>query len=144
MTEPEGRPDPHAVPSASIDLVVAGAHLRGQPLAHQLTDRGARFVEATTTAAAYRFYALATDPPKPGLVRSAGGGRGIAVEVWSLAPAAFGDFVAAVPPPLAIGSVELADGSWRPGFCCTPDALDGAVEITEWGGWLAYLADRST
>jgi hypothetical protein len=39
-----------------------------------------------------------------------------------------------------IGKLELADGSWVPGFVCAPEALEGAVDITEHGGWRRYLA----
>ena len=125
-----------------IRLAVAGAHLTGQPLNHQLTDLGARLVATTTTAPTYRLHALRTDPPKPGLVRVGpdGSGASIEVEVWSLPPEGFARFVAAVPPPLAIGQVELADGSWSPGFTCTPEALTGATDITRHGGWRTYLA----
>jgi allophanate hydrolase len=125
-----------------FDLVVAGAHLSGQPLNHELVERGAQLVAATTTAATYRLYALATDPPKPGLVYATSGGRAIEVEVWSLAAAELASFVAAVPSPLAIGHVELADGTVATGFTCMPHALERATEITEWGGWRAYLDGR--
>jgi allophanate hydrolase len=124
-----------------IRLAVVGAHLRGQPLNSQLTDRNARFVMTTTTSADYLLYALNTDPPKPGLVRTdTARGRVIEVEVWELAEAAFGTFVAAIPAPLAIGKLELADGSVIPGFVCTPDALADAHDITSHGGWRAYRA----
>jgi allophanate hydrolase len=122
-----------------IPLIVAGAHLVGQPLNHQLTDRGARLVETTTTASCYRLYALDTEPPKPGLVRAPGGGAAIEVERWELAPEAFAEFVALVPPPLAIGAVQLADGSWHPGFTCMPHGLEGAADITATGGWRVHL-----
>ena len=125
-----------------FDLVVAGAHLSGQPLNHELTERGGELVATTTTASDYRLYALPTDPPKPGLVRSPSGGRPIEVEVWSLGAAEFASFVAAVPAPLAIGHVELTDGTIVPGFTCMPHALDHATDITEWGGWRAYRASR--
>jgi allophanate hydrolase len=127
-----------------IELAVVGAHLRGQPLNHQLTDRGGTFVAATTTAASYRLYALATEPPKPGLVRAPGDptAGAVEVEVWALAPAAFGEFVAAVPAPLSIGRVLLADGRDVAGFLCEPFATVGAEEITRFGGWRAYLATR--
>ena len=73
----------------------------------------------------------ATTPPKPGLVRDpSAAGPGIEVEVWELSTAAFGSFVAAVPPPLAIGTVTLADGSAVKGFLCEYAALAGAEEIT--------------
>ena len=67
-------------------------------------------------------------------------GAAIEVEVWTLADDAFGRFVASVPPPLTIGSVELADGRRVPGFLCEPYALATAREITALGGWRAYLA----
>ena len=59
----------------------------------------------------YRLFALDTVPAKPGLVRVPRGGAAIAVEIWELSPAGFGDFVAQVPSPMTIGSVELIDGA---------------------------------
>ncbi|SEO66401.1 allophanate hydrolase [Actinacidiphila rubida] len=120
-------------------VAVVGAHLSGQPLNHQLVALGARLAATTATAPAYRLYALATEPPKPGLVRAAGGAR-VEAEVWELPASALGALTAAVPPPMALGGVELADGTWLPGFLCTPGALDGARDITAHGGWRAYLA----
>ena len=92
----------------------------------------------------YRLFALAnTSPPKPGLVREPGyEGPGIDVEVWPVPADRFGSFVAAVPPPLAIGSVQLESGAWVKGFVCEPAALAGAREITSFGGWRNYLAQR--
>jgi allophanate hydrolase len=121
-------------------LAVVGAHLRGQPLNGQLTSRGARFVRQARTAPAYRLYALPnTQPPKPGLVRAPGfAGPGIEVEIWSLTDGAFGSFVAEVPAPMAIGSVELEDGAVVKSFLCEPYSIDGAEEVTSFGGWLAY------
>jgi allophanate hydrolase len=134
QTADAGRPAP-----PGVRLGVVGAHLSGQPLNHQLTDRGARLLGATTTAGSYRLFALDTVPAKPGLVRVPSNGAPIAVEIWELSPAGFGDFVAQVPSPMAIGSVELIDGARVPGFLCEPLALDDAVDITEHGGWRAYL-----
>jgi allophanate hydrolase len=126
-----------------VALAVVGAHHEGQPLHHQLTGAGARLVARTRTASTYRLYALSTDPPKPGLVRVADddpAGSAVEVEVYDLDPAAFGTFVAAVPAPLAIGRVALADGAEVSGFVCEPIALVDAVEITAHGGWRAYRA----
>ena len=127
-----------------IELAVAGAHLRGLPLNHQLRDLGATFVRACRTAGSYRLYALpGTTPPKPGLVRDPEFvGTGIEVEIWSLRPAAFGRFVDAVPAPMSIGTVTLDDGSTVTGFSCEPFALSGALEITSFGGWRAYVSQR--
>lgn len=130
--------------SGEVRLAVVGAHLRGQPLNPQLTSRGATFETSTRTASDYRLYALpGTTPPKPGLVLSPGfEGPGLEVEVWRLSAAAFGEFTAEVPSPLAIGNLTLADGSRVKGFVCEPAALAGATEITAYGGWRAYLASR--
>jgi allophanate hydrolase len=127
-----------------ISIAVVGAHLSGQPLNRQLTERGGTLLRACKTSAHYKFFALAnTTPPKPGLVRTPGfAGPGIDVEIWGLDPAQFGDFVAQVPPPMAIGTLDLDDGSQCKGFLCEPCALDGAEEITQFGGWRNYLASR--
>jgi uncharacterized membrane protein len=124
-------------------LAVAGAHLEGQPLNHELTDRRARLVRRTATARAYRLYALDTDPPKPGLVRvpsDSGDAGSIDVEVWALSPPDFAGFVDHVPSPLVIGRVLLDDGTDVAGFLCEPSAVDTATDITRFGGWRAFLA----
>jgi allophanate hydrolase len=130
------------VPRGWITIAVAGAHLRGQPLEHQLTERRAVWLGTTASADSYRLYALPnTVPPKPGLVRvGAGHGTSIELDVWALPPDGFGTFVASIPAPLCIGTVELADGATTSGFLCEPGALEGATDITSFGGWRAYRA----
>ncbi len=134
-------PPAAAVSTNEIALAVVGAHLTGQPLNGQLTSLGARLLRTAQTNDSYRLHALAgTVPPKPGLVRGGSGtGAAIEVEVWALTPAAFGTLVAAIPMPLGIGTVQLADGSSVKGFICEPAALAGAKDITEFGGWRAFL-----
>ncbi|WP_199185839.1 allophanate hydrolase-related protein [Streptomyces carminius] len=82
---------------------------------------------------------LATDPPKPGLRRVATGGAAVEAEVWELPAGALGRLVAALPPPMAVGPVELGDGERVPGFLCEPLALAGAPDITAHGGWRGCL-----
>jgi allophanate hydrolase len=126
----------------TVKLAVVGAHLEGMPLHWQLTSRNATFVGAFTTAPNYRLYAMADSvPPKPALVH-ADDGAAIALEVYELDMASFGSFTAEVPPPLAIGTVTLADGSSVKGFVAEPRALTGAEDITHLGGWRAYIASR--
>lgn len=135
-------PSPAVQPA--LPIAVVGAHLSGLPLNGQLTERGATLLEATRTAPAYRLYALpGTTPPKPGLLRVAEGGAAIEVEVWALPQHAVGSFLALIPAPLGLGSVQLADGRQVHGFLCEPHALQGARDISAWGGWRAYL-ERST
>ena len=138
-TEQPALPDAIALPD-EIVLAVAGAHLSGQPLNHQLTSVDGRLLATTTTSADYRLFALDTVPPKPGLVRVAEGeGAPIEVELWALDAASFGRFVAALPQPMAIGRLLLADGSQVEGFLCEPIATAGAADITATGGWRAHL-----
>jgi allophanate hydrolase len=123
-----------------VQLCVVGAHLSGLPLNHQLKDAGGSLVWSGKTAPQYRLYALPnTTPAKPGLKRVAEGGVSIEVEVWELSATAFGEFVAAVPPPLCIGTITLENGRRVKGFLCEPVALDGAEDISAHGGWRAYL-----
>lgn len=121
-------------------VAVIGAHLTGQPLNPQLLALGARHDHTTVTAPHYRLYALTTEPAKPGLVRVADGGAAIEAEVWELPPEGLGTLVATLPRPMAIGSVELADGAQVPGFLCEPSGLENAKDITPYGGWRSYLA----
>ena len=124
-----------------LPLAVVGAHLSGLPLNAQLLERGARLRQRTHTAPHYRLYALpGTTPPKPGLLRVPGDGRAIEIEVWDLPLAQVGSFLALVPSPLGLGTVELDDGSAVHGFLCEPHALDGARDISRFGGWRGYLA----
>ncbi|WP_159873062.1 MULTISPECIES: allophanate hydrolase [unclassified Raoultella] len=134
-------PEPPAV-NACHDrqaLVVCGAHLDGLALNGQLRERGGRLLAATESAACYRLYALA-DGRRPGMVRDENGGAAIAVEVWELPSAELGSLLAAIPAPLGLGKVELADGRWLSGFICEGYGLQGATDITAYGGWRAWLA----
>ncbi|HSV51296.1 MAG TPA: allophanate hydrolase [Burkholderiaceae bacterium] len=146
LPEPAALPKPagQGAPAGAgprMKLAVVGAHLSGMPLNGQLTERGGCLAQATTTSANYRLYALpGTTPPKPGLERRPGEGAAIALEVWELPQTQIGSFLALVPPPLGLGSVELADGSWVHGFVCEGHALAQATDVTQHGGWRAYVA----
>ena len=130
-----------------IPIAVVGAHLSGMPLNGELRAVGARLIERTTTAPHYRLYALAgTRPPKPGLLRvKNGAGAAIEIEVWALSENAFGRFVAAVPPPLSIGTLEIHDGRSVKGFLVEAEAVAGASDISSFGGWRSFMAqERAT
>lgn len=139
-------PQPQAIAGlradATVKVAVVGAHLSGMPLNAQLTERGARLLTTAETAPHYRFFALpGTTPPKPGLLRVADntGGR-IALEIWEMPVAHYGSFVALIPAPLGIGTLQLADGGSVQGFVCEALATQGAQDITALGGWRAYIA----
>jgi allophanate hydrolase len=144
----KGLPQPPLTTSAAgvdgdeIAIAVVGAHLSGMALNSELKTLGGRLLEATATAPDYRFYALATTPPKPGMLRVAqGAGSSIELELWALSAAAFGKFVAAIPPPLSIGTVRLADGRGVKGFIVEPAEVGGARDISAFGGWRAFMAE---
>jgi allophanate hydrolase len=137
---------PMQTPHGCLLMAVVGAHLTGQPLNWQLTQRGGRLIRRCRTSANYRFFALkGTVPAKPGLVRVPGFmGPGIEVEVWALPANTVGTFVDGVPAPLSIGTLVLEDGSLVKGFLAEPEAVEDATEITAFGGWRAYLESQRT
>jgi allophanate hydrolase len=135
---------PASASEGEIAIAVVGAHLSGMALNGELKELDGRLLEATATAADYKLYALDTTPAKPGMLRVASGaGSSIAVEIWALSAAAFGKFVAAIPPPLSIGTVRLADGRGVKGFIVESNAIDGARDISAFGGWRAYMAEKA-
>ncbi len=133
-------PPPTSARHDRVRVVVCGAHLDGLPLNWQLTQRGAYLIEATLSSPNYRLYALPGGPPyRPAMVRVATDGAAIAVEVWELPSAELGSFVAGIPAPLGLGKVQLADGRWETGFICEQGGIEGARDITSYGGWRGYL-----
>ncbi|HEY6796920.1 MAG TPA: allophanate hydrolase [Kineosporiaceae bacterium] len=124
-----------------VDLVVLGAHMTGLPLNEQLTRVGARLDREIRTAPCYRLVALGGEPPRPGLLRATDGdGASVFGELWQVPPAGLAALLAALPRPMALGPVDLDDGTTRPGFLCQLGADDPATDITRHGGWRAYLA----
>jgi len=125
-----------------VQVAVCGAHMSGLPLNGQLTSLGGRLVTKTATSPNYRFYKLAGfTPARPGLVRTDNGAP-IELEVWEMPIQEYGAFVAGIPAPLGIGSLELADGRWVQGFLCEAYATANAEDITHFGGWRGYLASH--
>jgi allophanate hydrolase len=131
-----------SIPKApTIQVAVVGAHLSGMPLNWQLTERKASLVATTLTSPDYRLYHLKdTVPPKPGLMRVLENGASIVVEVWEMPLSDFGSFVGLIPSPLGIGTITLADGTSVKSFICEAYGIEGAKDITEFGGWRSYIA----
>ena len=142
--QPKFTPPVSCPAQGEIAVAVVGAHLSGLPLNGELRALGGRLLEVAETAPDYRLYALTgTTPAKPGLLRvESGKGHPIAVEVWALSTGAFGGFAAAVPAPLSIGTVALANGRMVKGFLVEAAAVIGAQDISAYGGWRAYLATK--
>ena len=135
---------PAGVRGDEIAIAVVGAHLSGMVLNSELKALGGRLLEQARTAPDYRLYALDTTPPKPGMLRvQAGAGSSIELEVWALSAAAFGKFVAAIPSPLSIGTVRLADGRGVKGFIVEPADIGDARDISAFNGWRAFMAEAA-
>lgn len=130
--------------ATTVRVAVCGAHMSGLPLNHELAERQGQLVRRCLTAPRYRMFALTRFAPiRPGLLRLEPG-RAVEVEVWEMPVERFGSFVAGIPGPLGIGTVELEDGERVHGFVCEPYAIDGAEDISELGGWRRYLDGRHT
>ena len=140
---------PLAAPSSELSgdeiaIAVVGAHLSGMALNGELTTLDGRLLEEAVTAPDYKLYALDTTPSKPGMLRvEAATGSAIKLELWALSATSFGKFVAAIPPPLSIGTIRLADGRGIKGFLVEPAAISGARDISAFGGWRAFMAQKA-
>lgn len=130
-------PWPVAAGATAVPLVVVGAHRKGQPLARQLEELGAAWDGPVRTAARYRMVSLDTEPPKPGVYRAEDGGAELVGERWLVSQAGMGAFLAALPEPMLLGSIQLADGSRAVGFACDAVAATQGEDITHYGDWLA-------
>lgn len=129
--------------SQFIEVGVCGAHMEGLPLNHQLVNLKAEYVKTCKTAAGYRLFDVPEKvPPRPGLVKDSTSPYAIALEVWKMPLENFGAFMVQIASPLGIGTLFLEDGSTVYGFICECDAIKGAQEISEFGGWRGYLAQK--
>jgi len=125
-----------------MPIAVCGAHMEGLPLNPSLLACGAYLRERTHTAPVYKLYYLSAKgpvPPRPGLIKVNEGGAAIALEIWDIPISALGGFFGTLKPPLSLGWVELADGSSVCGFLCEPSAVSMDQDITQHGGWRAWL-----
>jgi allophanate hydrolase len=131
------------LPEGFVALVVAGAHLRGEALEHEVTECGGVFVTTTRTAPRYRLRLVSAEPPRPGLVRTDLDGAAIEVDVWALPPGGWARFVGRGVDGLAVGRIELADGQVRPGFVAAAATDASGPDLTPFGGWRSWRAAGS-
>ena len=119
-------------------LAVNGTLMRGLELNPNLIEVGAIFVRETTTEPCYRIWSI--NDRHPGMVRVREGGVAVAVEVWAVPPAGLAEVLLREPPGLSIGKVKLSDGEVVLGVLAEPILCEGQREITQHGGWRAYMA----
>ena len=127
--------------SDCLEIAVVGAHMRGLALNHQLTALGGSFSRACRTASRYRMFVLPGEPARPALLRGENG-RALEAEIWTLPLENVGLFLSGISPPLGLGTVTLEDGRDVKGFISETYPLATAEEITELGGFRAYLDSR--
>jgi gamma-glutamylcyclotransferase (GGCT)/AIG2-like uncharacterized protein YtfP len=125
----------------NILLAVNGTLMRGLELNPNLLAAGATFVRETTTEPFYRLWSI--DDRHPAMMRARNGGAAVAVEVWAMPPEGLAAILLQEPPGLAIGKVTLADGTAILGVIGEPILCEGQREITQFGGWRAYLTGSS-
>lgn len=147
---------PHYVPNKKIDFIsqvktdhqimniaVVGAHMSGLPLNYQLTEKGGYYLYSAKTQPTYRLYQLEGKvPARPGLIQDANG-VSIDVEVWALPIEKVGEFIAAIPAPLTIGTITLNNNQEVKGFLCESYALGQAHDISQYGGWKKYCLEEA-
>jgi len=120
-----------------ISLAVNGTLMRGLALNGNLLAVGATFVREAKTEPAYRLWSIGDC--HPAMLRVRDGGRAIAVEVWEVPLDGLGTLLLQEPPGLCIGRLQLDDGEAVLGVLGEPYLCEGAREITEYGGWRAYI-----
>jgi len=126
----------------SVKLAVNGTLMRGLALNPNMIDAGATFVREAATAPAYRLWSI--NDRHPAMIRVASGGVSVAVEVWAASPAGLAQILLHEPPGLCIGKVRLSDGEEVLGVLGEPLLCEGQREITQHGGWRAYIASKQT
>ena len=125
----------------NVRLAVNGTLMRGFALNGNLVAAGATFVRETTTGRSYRLWSI--DDRHPAMIRVAQGGGAIVVEVWDVPDAGLTAILLGEPRGLCVGKVRLADGEETLGVLAEPVLCEGQREITQYGGWRAYVAARS-
>ena len=122
----------------SMLLAVNGTLMRGLELNPNMLAAGATFVREDHTDACYRVWSIGDR--HPAMLRTPGAGTRVALEIWSVPLEGLAGILQNEPPGLAIGKVVLKDGSIVLGVLGEPFLCEGQREITEFGGWRAYIA----
>ena len=123
--------------SETVNLAVNGTLMLGLELNNNLLAVGATFVREATTEPTYRLWSI--DDRYPAMLRVREGGSAIAVEVWKVPSAGLATILLQEPPGLCIGKVHLSDGEVVLGVLGEPILCENRHEITQWGGWRAYI-----
>lgn len=125
----------------AVKLAVNGTLMRGLELNPNLLAIEAQFLRETQTEPAYRIWSI--HDRHPAMLKVKEGGVAIAVEVWAVPASGLATLLMQEPPGLCIGKVRLADGEEVLGVLGEPFLCEGQVEITQYGGWRAYIEEKA-
>ena len=123
-----------------VHLAVNGTLMQGLELNPNMLSAGATFVREAATVPTYRIWSIGDR--HPAMIRVASGGVSVALEVWAVPPEGLAQILMQEPPGLCIGKVKLLDGEEVLGVLGEPLLCDGQREITQHGGWRAYIASK--
>ncbi|NUS54917.1 MAG: gamma-glutamylcyclotransferase, partial [Streptomycetaceae bacterium] len=119
-------------------MFLNGQAMEGGPFHHHL--KGAPLVMKTRTAPGYRFFSIADRCP--GLLPDPAGTAQIEGEVYDVPEEVLRDeLLPTEPAELEFGIIKLEDGSASFSMVLRVGELETGAhkEITEYGGWRAYL-----
>ena len=126
----------------NVPLFLNGEGMRGGRVHPSIAQYP--FLGEARTAPRYRFYVY--EDRFPALWPVADGGVSVPGELVELPLEAVRDeFLPVEPPELELGLIELADGSATLAVVLRPDVHasgTGLVDISDYGGWRAYLERR--
>ncbi|MBF2027768.1 MAG: glutamyl-tRNA amidotransferase [Oscillatoriales cyanobacterium C42_A2020_001] len=123
-----------------VHLAVNGTLMRGLELNGNMHQVNATFVREALTEPTYRLWSISDR--HPAMQRVAHNGREIVVEIWAVPVEGFATLLRLEPPGLCIGKVKLADGEEVLGVLGEAILCEGQKDITAYGGWRAYIAER--
>ncbi|HSA87303.1 MAG TPA: gamma-glutamylcyclotransferase [Nitrospira sp.] len=126
---------------SDVLLAVNGTLMRGLELNANMIAAKAAFVREAQTEPTYRLWTI--NDEHPAMLRVTDGtGVKVAVEVWSVPAEGLASILLSEPPGLCIGKVRLEDGTVVLGVLGEPALVEKHREITAYGGWRSYLAQR--
>jgi hypothetical protein len=131
------------VNQSEVLLAVNGTLMRGLELNPNMVAANATFVRETMTEPTYRLWTI--NDEHPAMLRVTDGtGVKVAVEVWSVPAEGLAGILLNEPSGLCIGKVRLEDGTIVLGVLGEPALVEKHREITTYGGWRSYMAQRPT
>ena len=129
--------------SIMVPLFVNGEGMSGGKVHYSI--EGHKFLGPARTAARYRFFSVRDE--FPGLWPVDEGGVSTEGELYEVPLEVIRDsFMPAEPPELELGVLELDDGGSALVVLMRKEVIEsgeGLTDISDYGGWRAYLAGRT-